>query len=319
MPGSDAAALIRGLLLTVIDAVTIVARAADRKTEHVPLHGTGEGARMLVGRTLLFVPGDRPERIARAAASDADAVAVDLEDAVAPAAKAAARECAVAAVRAAAPRRNLFLRVNALDSPEFGDDLATVTALLPHLAGVLLPKAETADQIRRLEDLLGNRTAVLPIVETARGVLAAPVIAGASRRVATLVLGTLDLAADLGVTPTVEGRELLHARSQVVLATAAAGLPAPLDGPHAALDDTEGLRRASELARELGFGGKVVLHPRQLAPVHEAFTPTEAELARAKEILDASRGTGGAFRLADGTFVDAPVVRRAAALLGVDR
>jgi citrate lyase subunit beta/citryl-CoA lyase len=274
---------------------------------------------MLVGRTLLFVPGDRPDRIARAIASDADAVAVDLEDAVAPPAKAAAREAALAAVRAAPPRKGLFLRVNALDGPEFAEDLATLTALSPHLTGVLLPKVESADQIHRLHELLADGMAVLPIVETARGVLAATAIAAAGPRVATLLFGTLDLAADLGVSPTVEGRELLHARSQVVLATAAAGLPGPLDGPHAALDDTDGLVRASRLARELGFTGKVVLHPRQLAPVRDAFAPSEDELARAREILDAHRDTGsGAFRLADGTFVDAPVVRRAAALLGAE-
>ncbi|MFC5236293.1 CoA ester lyase [Pseudonocardia zijingensis] len=274
---------------------------------------------MPVGRTLLFVPGDRPDRIARAIATDADAVAVDLEDAVAPAAKPVARTSAVTAVHAAEPRANLFLRVNALSDPEFAADLAVAQDLLPRLTGVLLPKAETPEDVRRLDDLLGGAAALLPIVETSRGVLAAPAIAAASPRVATLLFGTLDLAADLGVTPTVGGRELLHARSQVVLATAAAGLPGPLDGPHAALDDTDGLVRASTLARELGFSGKVVLHPRQLAPVREAFAPTEAELTRAREVLDAAREAGtGAFRLPDGTFVDAPVVRRAAALLGVE-
>ncbi|HYH30366.1 MAG TPA: CoA ester lyase [Pseudonocardia sp.] len=274
---------------------------------------------MLVGRTLLFVPGDRPDRIGKAIASDADAVAVDLEDAVAPQAKAAARDAALTAVRAAPPRKGLFLRVNPIDGPEFDDDLATLTALLPHLAGVLLPKAESADQVRRLDELAGGAVAVVPIVESARGVLDAPAIAAASPRVATVVFGTLDLAADLGVTPTVEGAELRNARAQVVLATAAAGLPGPLDGPHAALDDTDGLVRASVLARELGFTGKVVLHPRQLAPVQEAFAPTEEELARAREVVAASRESGGgAVRLADGTFVDVPVVRRAAALLGMD-
>ena len=274
---------------------------------------------MLVGRTLLFVPGDRPDRIGKAIASDADAVAVDLEDAVAPQAKAAARDAALTAVRAAPPRKGLFLRVNPIDGPEFDDDLATLTALLPHLAGVLLPKAESADQVRRLDELAGGAVAVVPIVESARGVLDAPAIAAASPRVATVVFGTLDLAADLGVTPTVEGAELRNARAHVVLATAAAGLPGPLDGPHAALDDTDGLVRASVLARELGFTGKVVLHPRQLAPVQEAFAPTEEELARAREVVAASRESGGgAVRLADGTFVDVPVVRRAAALLGMD-
>jgi citrate lyase beta subunit len=285
---------------------------------------------MLVGRTLLFVPGDRPDRIGRAIASDADAVAVDLEDAVAPEAKARAREDVPGAVEAAAARDGLFLRINPVDGPDFADDLATVAALLPRLAGVLLPKIEDARAVHRLDALLGGleatarlpvgATALLPIVETARGVLAAPAIAAASPRVATLLFGTLDLAADLGVTPTVEGRELLHARSQVVLATAAAGLPGPLDGPHAALDDIDGLVRASVLARDLGFTGKVVLHPRQLAPVQETFAPTEAELAWARQILAAARDAGtGAFRMADGTFVDAPVLRRAAALLGTDR
>ncbi|MHA6626157.1 HpcH/HpaI aldolase/citrate lyase family protein [Pseudonocardia sichuanensis] len=283
---------------------------------------------MLVGRTLLFVPGDRPERIGKAVATAADAVAVDLEDAVAPDAKARAREAVPGAVAATPPRAGLFLRVNALDTPHFADDMATVAALLPRLAGVLLPKVEDARAVQRLDELLTGleaaagrpvgATAVLPIVETARGVLAAPAVAAAGPRVATLLFGTLDLASDLGVTPTVEGRELLHARSQVVLATAAAGLPGPLDGPHAALDDADGLVRASVLARELGFTGKVVLHPRQLAPVQEAFSPTAAELARAREVVAAAREAGsGAFRLADGTFVDAPVLRRATALLGV--
>jgi citrate lyase beta subunit len=283
---------------------------------------------MLVGRTLLFVPGDRPERIGKAIATDADAVAVDLEDAVAPEAKSRAREAVPAAVADADPRDGLLLRVNALDTPYFADDLATVAALLPRLAGVLLPKVEDARAVERLDELLTGleaaagrpvgTTAVLPIVETARGVLAAPAVAAAGPRVATLLFGTLDLASDLGVTPSIEGRELLHARSQVVLATAAAGLPGPLDGPHAALDDTDGLVRASVLARELGFTGKVVLHPRQIGPVQEAFAPTAAELARAREIVAAAQEAGsGAFRLADGTFVDAPVLRRATSLLGV--
>jgi citrate lyase subunit beta/citryl-CoA lyase len=282
---------------------------------------------MRVGRTLLFVPGDRPQRIATALASDADAVAVDLEDAVAEEAKDAARQGAIAALRAAPSRAGVFLRVNAIDGPWFAADLAAVTAVLPRLTGVLLPKTEDAGQVRRLADLLADaeaeagvptgRTAVLPIVESARGVLAAPVIAAAGPRVPTLLFGTLDLAADLGVTPTVDGRELLHARSQFVLATAAAGLPGPLDGPHADLDDVDGLERSSSAARALGFTGRVVLHPRQLAPVRAAFSPTDTELARAREIIAAGETAGsGAFRLPDGTFVDRPVLLRAAALLG---
>ncbi|WP_219419189.1 HpcH/HpaI aldolase/citrate lyase family protein [Pseudonocardia nigra] len=279
-------------------------------------------------RAVLFVPGDRPDRIAKACASHADAVAVDLEDAVTEQAKERARISAVAAIGSAPPRAGLLLRVNPSDGPWFTADVAAAAEVLPRLVGVLLPKAEDPDEVRRLGDLLAaaersaglpvGRTAVLPIVETPRGVLAAPAVAAASDRVATLLFGTLDLAACLGVTPTVEGRELLHARSQVVLATAAAGLPGPIDGPHAALDDVDGLVRSSAAARDLGFRGRVVLHPRQIEPVQAAFSPSEAELDRARAILAAREAAGdaGAFRLADGTFVDRPVLLRAAALLG---
>jgi citrate lyase subunit beta/citryl-CoA lyase len=286
---------------------------------------------MGVGRTVLFVPGDRPDRIAKACATDSDAVAVDLEDAVAAPAKDRARADAVATISTLAPRAGLLLRVNPLDGPWFAADLAAAATLLDRLAGVLVPKIEEPGQVREVDGLLAaaeraaglpvGRTALLPIVETARGVLAAPAIAAAADRVVTLLFGTLDLAADLGVTPSVEGRELLHARSQVVLATAAAGLPGPIDGPHTALDDVAGLVRSSAAARELGFTGRVVLHPRQVGPVRAAFAPSDAELERARAVLaahDAAPGTG-ALRLADGTFVDRPVVLRAAALLGVQR
>lgn len=281
----------------------------------------------MVIRTLLFVPGDRPSRIATACASPADAVSVDLEDAVAASAKAAARGTATAAITAAAPRAGLFLRVNPLDGPWADGDLAAAYDVLPRLAGLIVPKAEDPDALRALDaDLTAaeqaaglptGRTALLPIVESARGVLAAPAIARCPR-VATLVLGPLDLAADLGVTPTVEGRELLHARSHVVLATAAARLPGPLDGPHPDLDD-DGLVRSSVAARELGYTGRVVLHPRQLDAVRAAFSPGDAELEWARRVLAAherAQADGvGAVRLDDGTFVDRPVVLRASALL----
>lgn len=286
---------------------------------------------MTVGRTLFFVPGNRPDRIAKAVArlttGAADAVAVDLEDAVAEQAKDEARAAAVTALREVPPGLRVFLRVNALGTPWARADLDAAAGALAHLAGVVLPKAEGPEPVHEVDALLGGAeaaagrpigsTAVLPIIESARGVLAAPAVAAAPR-VATLVFGTLHLAADLGVTPTAEGRELLHARSQVVLATAAAGLVGPLDGPHADLDDTEGLVRSSRLARELGFTGRVVVHPRQLDPVRTAFSATAAELARARAVLDAHAAAGGAgaFRMPDGTFVDRPVLLRAAALLG---
>ncbi|MCH6159118.1 HpcH/HpaI aldolase/citrate lyase family protein [Streptomyces marispadix] len=318
---------------------------------------------MEVGRTLLFVPGDRPDRIGKALASGADAVAVDFEDAVDATAKEAARALTADVLTGLGPvdpvrphrRPGLYIRVNALDTAEADADLAAVSSLLGKapLDGLIVPKARSAEQIGELEERLtaaetaagaaaGAKTAgtavadtaagdagegrlpvgrlsLLPVVESAAGVLAAGAIASASTRVLTLLFGTLDLAAELGVRPSPEGRELLHARSQSVLAVRAAGLPGPLDGPHAALDDEDGLVRSTLAARELGFTGRAVLHPRQIAPVRRAFAPTESELARAREVLAAyddakDRGTG-AVRLGDGTFVDRPVVIRAEALV----
>lgn len=284
------------------------------------------------GRALLFVPGDRPDRIVTALASTADAVAVDLEDGVAASMKECARTSAVETLgaRAAASRPAAYIRINAPGSAAAEADLAAVSALFGgnRLAGVIVPKAESAEQIQELGRRLAQaeraagaepgRLGLVPIVETARAVLAAPAIAAAPR-VRTLLFGTLDLAADLGLTPTAHGRELLHARSQVVLAARAAALPGPVDGPYPDLDDEDGLVRSTTAARGLGFTGRVVLHPRQVGPVQQAFLPTADELEWARAVVTADREAqargAGAVRLDDGTFVDRPVVTRAAALL----
>lgn len=292
---------------------------------------------MDVDRTLLFVPGDRPDRIAKALGSDADAVAVDFEDAVGDTAKDTARTLTAEALTALAPVRpgrsgpGLHIRINALETPEARADLDAVLPLLGRvrLTGLIVPKACSAEQLTSLGEELDaaearagmppGKLSLLPVVESAAGVLASAAIAAAVPRVRTLIFGTLDLAAELGVSPSIEGRELLHARSRLVLAARAAGLPGPLDGPHPALDDEAGLLRSTRAARELGFTGRVVLHPRQVAPVREAFAPTESELVLARAVLaaygEATERGAGAVRLDDGTFIDRPVVARAEALL----
>jgi citrate lyase subunit beta/citryl-CoA lyase len=293
---------------------------------------------MDVGRTLLFVPGDRPDRIGKALAGDADAVAVDFEDAVGPASKDSARTLTAEALTGEAGPGSpggtgpgVHIRINALGTREAEADLSAVFSLLGRvrLDGLIVPKVVSAEQIAALGERLHaaekaagtdpGEVSLLPVVESAAGVLASAEIAAAGPRVRTLLFGTLDLAAGLGVRPSVEGRELLYARSQLVLAARAAGLPGPLDGPYAALDDEEGLIRSTLAARELGFTGRVVLHPRQVAPVREAFAPTDRELAHAREVLAAHRDAAargvGAVRLSDGTFIDRPVVTRARALL----
>jgi citrate lyase subunit beta/citryl-CoA lyase len=296
---------------------------------------------MGIGSSVLFVPGDRPDRISKALHTEAAAVAVDLEDAVADDAKEAARASSVETLSALLPQGMpsrdpaVFIRINGVDTSWSAGDLSVVTTLLRGaggLSGVIVPKVESAAQVEAVDEALTTaehtagtpigQVGLLPIIETARGLVAAIDIATAAPRVTMLIFGTLDLAAALGITPSVEGRELLYARSRLVLATAAAGLPGPLDGPHADVDDAEGLRRSSLRVRELGFTGRVVLHPKQLPIVQEAFAPSEDELARAREIVQAFRlaqadGTG-AIRLSDGTFIDRPVLTRACALLGLD-
>lgn len=281
-------------------------------------------------RTVLFVPGDRPDRVDKAYSSGADGVVVDLEDAVAATAKAQARDLAAAAIRDRRDRGCLVaVRVNAADTGLQDADLDALAAALPALDAVVVPKAASptdvirvAHRLAQLERAAGiacGRVALLPVIESAAGVLAAESVAAAHDRVRTLVFGPADLSLQLGVTPTADGIELLHARSRLVLAAAATGRAAPLDGPYFALDDTEGLARSAALARRLGFGGKVVIHPRQIDVTRAAFEPTAAELAWARDVDEAftlaERRGVSSIRLADGTFVDYPVAHRARELL----
>lgn len=284
-------------------------------------------------RTLLFVPGDRPDRIRKAYASGADGIAVDLEDAVAASAKAQARESAVRAIAALkagqSPPPTLCVRINALATGLAETDIRALVPVLGAVRLVILPMTSGATAVTELAGLLAEaealaglprgRVGILPLVETAAGVLAAKQIAAAHDRVHTLTFGPADLSRELGVTPTADGTELLHARSQLVLAAAAAGRVPPIDGPHLVLNDPDGLARSASGARRLGFGGKQVIHPSQLAPVQQAFRPTPAELAWAREVDrafgEAERRGVAAIQLPDGGFVDYPIARRARAIL----
>jgi citrate lyase subunit beta/citryl-CoA lyase len=275
---------------------------------------------------VLFVPADRPDRIRMAGSRGSDAVVIDLEDAVAPGSKERARSAAAAELGRGL-HGPVMVRVNAVDCGELEPDIAELGSVWPRVDAVLLPKAAGAADVIELDRLLTKTVgetgpAVIPIVETAAGVFEARALASATSRVVTLLFGPADLSAELGVEPTPEGRELVHARSQVVLATAAAGIEAPLDGPHLILGDADGLARAARSARELGFGGKAVIHPEQIPVVHAEFAPRPAEVAWAERVITAAAAAGsrgaGVVRLADGTFVDEPILRRARAILGVE-
>lgn len=270
------------------------------------------------------MPGDNPPRIPKAFASGADVVVVDLEDAVAPGRKAEARAGVVEALSAARPGCRSGVRLNALASGLLADDVAALRPVWERIDVLLLPMTTDAATVANVCALLdrvdgGEGPRLVPLVETAAGVLAAPEIAAADPRVLTLALGPADLSAELGIGLTPEGLELLHARSQLVLAAAAAGGPGPIDGPWLDVADDDGLARSAAAARSLGFSGKLAIHPRQLPAVRAAFAPTAAELAWAREVdvafTDAEARGVSSIRLPDGTFVDPPVAARARALL----
>ncbi|HEY7595837.1 MAG TPA: CoA ester lyase [Actinophytocola sp.] len=248
-------------------------------------------------RTFLFVPGDRPDRFAKAAAAGADVVVVDLEDAVAPADKAAARAHAVAWLAAG---NEAVVRVNAAGTPWHAEDVAALAG-----APLMLPKAEHAADVERAGPV------VVALVESAAGVAAAREVCGAAG-VVRVAFGSIDLAAELGVDPA-SHTALLHARSALVLAAAAAGGPPPVDGVTTALDDPAAIRRDTAHAVELGFTGKLCVHPRQIEPVHAALRPSEEDIEWARRVLAAS--AAGSATAVDGRLVDRPVVLRARRLL----
>lgn len=273
----------------------------------------GEPARLAAAVSWLFVPASRPERFEKAMASGADAVVIDLEDAVPPADKPLARE----KLTAHWPRPEsgsgpeLVVRVNDLRSAESAEDLAACRELAP--TAVVLPKTESADDVRAAAEASGR--SVLALVETARGLIGLPDIAAADETV-RLLFGNIDLALDLGVTADAA---LDAARSDLVRWSAASGLPQPVDGVTTAISDPAAVTRAAETALAWGFGGKLCIHPSQLPLVAAAFAPTEEELAWAGRILDAVDGEDTGAVLVDGEMVDRPVVERARRIVACTR
>jgi len=252
-------------------------------------------------RSLLFVPATRADRIGKALASGADITIVDLEDAVAPVDKEAARAALAGVAHGAA------VRINACGTPWFeGDLVACRDAKVPV---VMLPKAEQPAHVERVRAVAGD-CAVIAIIETAAGFEGIDAVAR-TPGVVRLAFGSLDLQADLGID---DGDLPLHYfRSRIVLAARLGGLAAPIDGVCTALDDDGVLAAELARARRFGFGGKLCIHPRQVAAVGAAFRPTAEQLSWAERVV-AAAGSGAAARV-DGRMVDAPVVARARDLL----
>lgn len=263
-------------------------------------------------RCLLFVPGDRADRFAKAEASGADAAILDLEDAVAPERKDAARDAVIAHLRADGATAALrMVRVNPPATPHgLRDLLALIDARIAPPA-LLLPKVEDSGAVRLVAQALaaaGLSPALIALIETARGLENAPAIAAAAPTLAGLAFGGVDLAADLGAALAWD--TLAYARGRVVAAAAAAGLPA-FDVPFLDIADDAGLAQDCAASRRFGFAGKIAIHPRQVAAIQVGFAPTAEEIARAERVLAASAAAQGGVAVVDGKMIDAPVVRAA--------
>ena len=262
----------------------------------------------MVPRSYLFVPANRPERVDKALASGADSVIIDLEDAVAPFAKDSARASLVSWLQSNG-EASVVVRINAGNTSWFKDDLSICA--LPGIAAIMVSKAEGIDVLNEVREAAPGR-GLLPLVESAAGYGNLGAIA-ATAGVTRLAFGSIDFQLDLDIGG--EGEELLYFRSHLVLVSRIAGLQAPIDGVTAALDNESLTRSDASRARRLGFGGKLCIHPKQVATVNECFSPNEADAAWARRVVHAADQSAGAAVALDGSMIDKPILQRALAIL----
>lgn len=258
-------------------------------------------------RSYLFVPGNRPERFDKALASGADAVIVDLEDAVPPDQKDAARAVFAAWLSAAKP---VVVRINAADTPWFGDDVALCRQA--GVAAVMLSKSEHVADLAAI----GQGLPLIPLIESAAGFDALRAIAAAPH-VQRLAFGAIDFQLDLTMRANFD--ELLYFRSQFVLVSKLANLAAAIDSPSTEIDNLADVELDAQRARRLGFGAKLCIHPKQVDTVNVSFSPTAAELAWAKRVIATAATSQGAAVALDGKMIDKPVILRAHAVLREQR
>jgi len=268
-------------------------------------------------RNLLFVPGTRPDRFAKALAARPDMVTVDLEDAVIPAHKDAARAQSMPLFDGAADGIERVVRINGVRTA-FGlkDLLAIVEHPTPPDA-IMLPKVESADEVRIVDALLqraARPVGLHVIIESNAGLEQALAIAGACGSIRSLLFGAVDMAAELGAA--MDFTSMLYARSRVVHAAASCGLDA-IDVPWLDLEDEAGLDEECRRVRDLGFTGKAAIHPKQLAPINRAFTPDADRIAHARNVIAAFEGSQDGLVVVDGKLIEMPVVRNARRTLAI--
>ena len=276
-------------------------------------------------RSMLFVPVTDSRKILKATASAADCLLLDLEDAVALSEKEKARGLALEILQG--PREKpLYVRVNGIDTPWLFRDLITLIPGKPD--GIMLPKAESPNQIEKVDWMIGQleressiparEIRMIPLVESGTGVIHAAAIAGAGCRTRCLAFGAIDYTLDIGTSLSEDGSELFYARAQLVAASRASNCEAPVDTVYPNFRDAEGLRRECRLARKLGFQGKMLIHPDQIAIAHEVFSPSAEEIAHARrvvEVFEKAEREGIASVSLDGKMIDYPVFNRARNLL----
>lgn len=267
----------------------------------------GDVAPMKTAQTFLFVPATRPDQIEKALATTADVVIIDLEDAVRGEDKAQARQN----LALLQPSRDACVRINDETTSYFMDDVALVAGC-QWVSSVVLPKVHSAAQVERFRIVADNDVPLLALIESARGIVASEEIA--SSGVSRLLFGSVDYAAELSAEPN----EYLFAypRSRLVVASAAAGLAAPVDGPTLAIHDVDRLIEEATAAQLLGMGGKLCIHPKQVLVVGSIFRSSSSDEQWAREVLDAHEKSDDGVFVVNGEMVDAPVVARARRILG---
>lgn len=272
-------------------------------------------------RSFLFAPGNHARKVAKVFDCGADNVILDLEDAVARSEKVATRALVVEALKR--PRRGgAYVRVNAFNTEFcYGDAVAVVG---PGLDGIILPMVEGPEQLMAFDWLIGalererglpsGGIDIIPIIETGKGIAYARAIAASGTRVRRMAFGAGDYTLDMNMEWSLAETELEHARAEMVVASRAAGLEAPIDTVWVHIKDLDGLSSSAERARQLGFQGKMCIYPPQVERVNRAFTPTEKEIAFARSVVEAfekAEREGSSSIQLDGYFIDYPIVYKA--------
>ena len=276
---------------------------------------------MQASRSFLFTPGNHPRRVEKSFTTGADAVILDLEDAVAVAEKAATRELVVTALKQARPCRG-YIRVNSIDTEFCFDDIEAVMG--PHLDGIVLPKVERAADLQAVDWMMGSLERrlglaigsidLMPIIETGLGHANAREIAAACSRVKRISFGAGDYTRDMNIQWTFGERELAAVRAEVVLASRLANIEPPIDTVFIHIKEHDHFAASARTGLEFGFQGKLCIHPDQVQATHAAYTPSEEEAAWARKIVDsfkAAEAAGLASIQVDGYFVDYPIVEKA--------